>query len=188
MLLIAFIRSLTTVFGSTLGKINIVFVLLCTAAFVIRAINREQSEKTGILSLFPVYYLCIYLLIFYRDNAKGADLDVYGPHALTIAILIFAAYFNAAVKFDRRPPLLRFMFSLAAVFAWTGDTVYYLMLRSTLTSADPAFYIVLTGGFTLYFAVSLYTIPLKLFKITKPDKKKKDQQSDEDTTPEQNNA
>ena len=169
---IAALRAFLTSRGSTIDNINFIFVFICAFSLAVRALNKEQSEKTAVFSLCPIYYLCLYLLLFYRDNARGANLDAYGPQALTISVLVFAAYFNSAVKFDARPAVFRYMFGLFAVCLFVNDITAYFMLNSTLTSADPAFFLTMTGGFTVYFAASLFTLPLRLFKIKKNDKKK----------------
>ena len=169
---ISAIRSFLTSNGSTIENINFVFVFICAFSLAVRALNKEQSEKTGIFSLFPIYYLCLYLLLFYRDNARGANLNAFGPQALTISILIFAAYFNSAVKFDVRPPVFRYMFGLLAVHSFVNEITAYFIRSSTLTSTDPAFFLTMIGGFTVYYAASLFTLPLRLFKIKKAEKNK----------------
>ncbi len=150
--------------ASTLDIINALMIFACAFTLALRALNKEISEKTGVISLFRIYYLCVYLLMFYRDNAKGANLDAYGAQTLTLAVLIFAAYFNCAVKFESRPAVFRYMSGLMAVTVFISELVGYLVLPSTLTSADPAFFLTMCGGFAIYFASSLFTVPLRLFK------------------------
>ena len=152
-----------------LSTIIAVFAFAAAFTLALRALNKEQSEKTGILSVYPIYYLCLYLLLFYRDTATGANIDVYGPQTITLSVLIFAAYFNSAVKFERRAPMLRFTIGLLSLTVFVSELAGYIIDRSTLTCVDPAFFLTMVGGFTIYFVASLYTIPLRLFR----DKKKK---------------
>ena len=161
-----------------LSTIIAVFAFAAAFTFALRALNREQSEKTGILSVYPIYYLCIYLLLFYRDTATGADINLYGPQTITISVLIFAAYFNAVVKFESRPPLLRFGFGLLGLTAFVSEFVGYILVRSSLRCVDPVFFLTMVGGFAVYFAASLYAVPLRLFKV----KKKNKNDSSPDTT------
>ncbi len=159
---------------STLDMINVLLVFACAFTLALRALNKEISEKTGVFSLFPIYYLCLYLLMFYRDNAKGANLDAYGAQTLTVAVLILAAYFNCAVKFESRPAVFRYMSGLMAVTVFISELAGYLILPASLTSADPAFFLTMCGGFAIYFAASLFTVPLRLFKAKNTSSKSHD--------------
>ena len=162
----------------TIDAINALLLFACAFTLALRALNKENSEKTAAFSLVPIYYLCLYLLMFYRDNAKGANVDAYGPQTLTISVLIFAAYFNCAVKFESRPPLLRYLSGLMAALVFTCELVGYFVLPSTLVCADPAFFLTMTGGFAIYFGSSLFTVPLRLFK-EKPKKSESEKNSEE---------
>lgn len=164
-----------------LSTVNALFVFVCAFTLAVRALNKEQGEKTGIFSVFPIYYLCMYLLMFYRDNAIGSDIDVYGPQTITLSVLIFAAYFNAAVKFDSRPAFFRFYTALLGICLWVSELTGYIALRSSLTCTDPAFFLTMTGGFAVYCLCSLYALPLRLFKIKK--KKKSDEAPSDSDSP-----
>ena len=179
LLAISAIRGLV-IRSDKLSVIIAVFSFAAAFTLVLRALNKEQSEKTGILSVYPIYYLCLYLLLFYRDTATGSNINVYGPQTLTLSVLIFAAYFNSAVKFEHRSPALRFGFGLMSLTVFVSELAGYLIAPSSLTCVDPAFFLTMVGGFTIYFAASLYTIPLRLFRVKKKKKSDDISQSDKD--------
>jgi len=147
--------------------LNTILLFACAFTFVVRAINKEQSIATGIMSLVPIFYLSVFMLLFYQDNARLPDTSSFAPQALTIAALVFSAYFNAACKFDPRKPVFRFALTLISLSLCVGEGVAFVCNSASLKSADPAFYLLMVFGFAVFYTASLFVPPLRLYKVNK---------------------
>ena len=175
-ILIAAVRSITLSMGSTIGLVSAVFAFACSASIFFRVKEKDLADNTAVLSLFPVFYLCFYLLMFYRSTAKFPDLNLFGPQIITLSALIVTAYFNAATKFGSRPAILRYLISFFSLSLTLGDLVAYLFTANAISITEASGYLLNICGFTLYFTISLLVPPVRFFKtnaknISKDNKK-----------------
>lgn len=81
--------------------VNILFLAACAAAMILRLKAGEESQLSGLFSLFPIYYLCLQLLLFYRANAINPDPGVFGMEIMMIASMMVAVYLVASFKFEK---------------------------------------------------------------------------------------
>ena len=55
-----------------------------------------------------------------------------------------------------------------------SEAVLEVKIDIFIASADPAFFLTMCGGFAIYFAASLFTVPLRLFKAKNTPSKSHD--------------
>ena len=150
--------------GSVLNFISAVFSFACAVSLFFRIKAKDTTENTALLSLFPVFYLCFYLLMFYRSTARFPNLNQFGPQILTLACLVVTAYFNSASKFTKRPAFLRYFSSLCAATLALGDLLAYIFNKITLSITEPTVYLPTIAGFTIYYVVSLLLPPIRVLR------------------------
>lgn len=163
LLLMAAVK-IVVISSSALNFISAVFSFACAVSIFFRVKEKDATENTALLSLFPVFYLCFYLLMFYRNTARFPNLNQFGPQILTLAFLIISAYFNSASKFTSRPPFLRYFATLCTAVLVLGDISAYIFDRDTLSITDPSIYLPTISGFTIYFVIELLLPPVRVFK------------------------
>ena len=173
LIIMASIRGLVFSNNSTLTIILSIFSFVCAVSIVLRVKSRESAENTALFSLFPVFYLCVYLLTFYRSTAKYPDLNLFGPQILTLASLVISAYLNSATKFGVKTYIFRFLFTLSSFALTIGDLIAYVIDSNTLSITEPAIYLPTIFGFILFYLVTLFIPPVKIFDLNSKAKKTK---------------
>ena len=61
---------LTTDGVSLLTVLKSIFLVACSGACIVFAMGRSTQSK-GLCTLFPLFFMCVYLLCFYRDTARN---------------------------------------------------------------------------------------------------------------------
>lgn len=90
-----------------LTLLRAVFPAACGAAALVRLKHGDRDRLSAMLCLFPVFYLCFFLLLFYRANGDGPDVSVYGFETAAVIAALLGVYAHAAVRFDKPRPGLR---------------------------------------------------------------------------------
>ncbi len=133
------------------------FPIACGGAMLLRAVAKDNGDRADILSLFPVFFLCIMLLLFYRDNAYRPDSFTFAWEICTYVAVLLGCYMVCAEKFEKERPLRRniiFMLAIAMassqiilmIFAGTKlleplglEGLYFLMMLSLLIYVSLSF-------------------------------------------------
>lgn len=164
-ILMAAVRIIISSASSSLSIIHSLFTFVCGVSIFFRVKSKDAVENTALLSLFAVFYLAFYLLMFYRSTAKYPDVNSFGPQVLTLAFLIISAYLNASSKFTTRASFFRYFITLFSFSLCTGDLTAYILNRQTLSVTEPAVYLPIVCGFSLFYTFSLFVPPLQVINI-----------------------
>ena len=178
LILMASVRIIVSPAFSPLIFINSIFSFACAISIFFRVKSKDIAENTALLSLFPVFYLCIYLLMFYRNTAKYPDLNLFGPQILTLAFVIVSAYLNAATKFRICNTFLRYWVTFSALSLCVGDFMAYVFNSQSLSISSPAIYLPTISGFCIFYTASLFIPPVQLLNIVPPKNDSNTKQSD----------
>ena len=105
--------------------INAVFLLVCGACGLLQLKNSAQA---GLLSLFPLCYLCFYLLVLYRQNASNPIIYSFALEIITAVILMLAIYRTCSNWFERSKPATQLFFtSISFYMAIMTQLSHYLL-------------------------------------------------------------
>ena len=72
--------------------VQLLFLAVCGFSVFLRAKDGDVTENSGVFSLFPVYYLCLYLLLLYRQNARDANTATFALELLCVVVLILGVF------------------------------------------------------------------------------------------------
>ncbi len=132
--------------GHFLSLITVLFMAACGVALLVRLAQRDQGELAAVCSLAPIFFLCFYLLMFYRENGDNPYLFRFGYEIAVIILSLVGLYFAVAGKFQEEKPALR-----AAVCGISLTFVMQELIFVVIAPQQRA----LLAGFTLSTAVML---------------------------------
>lgn len=142
--------------------IQLIFLALCGVAMILKIVLGERHKLTGLLSLFPVYYLCLFLLLFYRENAKNPSVQSFALDILAVMAMVVAVYIVSAAKFEKPKHRQQIFFTLCGVYLFAvqlASALLYPALVLTVPGMSRGVLCML-GGFALYLAASFFWGPL----------------------------
>ncbi len=106
-----------------------VFLAACGVS-AIAFVKADSLMSKGMCSLFPLFFVSIYLLGFYRDSARNPLTGTYAFEILSIIALMLALYLSSAVWFDKKRPIGLLFFAMSATFG------YFCSLLGALLSVN----------------------------------------------------
>ena len=96
--------------------VQTVFLAACGVARIMEVISRKKGEKGGLWSLFPVLYLGLALLLFYRMNTTKPQVGVFAIEIMARVFIMLGVYSIASSYFEKPKPTQRIWLSLCALF------------------------------------------------------------------------
>ena len=94
-----------------------VFLAVCGGA-CIAFVKAQSLTSKGMCTLFPLFFISIYLLGFYRDSARNPLTATYAFEILSVIALMLALYLSSAVWFDKKRPTGLLFFAMLATFGF----------------------------------------------------------------------
>jgi len=143
---------------STLTYIQTVFLALCGLTLVLRTLRGGSGTAAGLFSLFPVYYLCLFLLVFYRENSKNPVVLSFGMEIAAVMALTVAVYSLSGRGFGQSRPRQQLFFTLLAVY-WVCLEVASLLFFPDLVLSVPGVslsWVAQLAAMGLYVATGLF--------------------------------
>jgi len=140
---------------TVLKIVQLLFLALCGFSVFLRAKDGDLTENSGVFSLFPVYYLCLYLLLFYRQNARSANTAAFALELLCVVFLILGVYFISVRKFEGGKSRRYLLFCMAALFWVCMIDVTQLMAGSAIPARFALSDLVALTAFALLCAAAL---------------------------------
>lgn len=100
--------------------------------------RREGARRETVLPLMIGFSLCMWLILFYHDNARDPVVTHYCWQLLTLMAAVLACYYQACLAFDQAKPLrCRVTTAIAAVYSLTSlpfaQSMPQLLLAAGLT-------------------------------------------------------
>lgn len=85
------------------------------------AAGRGAAQRDSLLPLVIGFSICLWLILFYHDNAQDPVVAHFGWQLLAMSVSVLACYYHACLSFDRPRPLrCRVLTALAAVYSLTA--------------------------------------------------------------------
>lgn len=128
---------LTTDSVSLLTVLKSIFLVACSGACIVFAMGRSTQSK-GLCTLFPLFFMCVYLLCFYRDTARNPLTYTFAFEILSVIFLVLALYLFSCPWFGKRRPGAFFFFTMAATMGAAGSVVTALLSRGFYHAYLPA--------------------------------------------------
>ncbi len=114
---------------SVLILLKSVFLVACGGACI--AFIRVQSfSGKGMCALFPLFFMSIYLLSFYRDSARNPLIYTFAFEILTVIALLLALYLSCCPWFGKKRPGLLLFFAMLATFGAAACAVTGLLSKT----------------------------------------------------------
>ncbi len=148
--------------------IQLIFLFVCAVTMLLRLKSGEKNPISGVFSLFPVYYLCLFLLLFYRENAKNPSVVSFAFEILCVFALLLAIYTLASMKFERPKERSQVFFCLLSTF-FVSMELFSAYFESALVFQVPgmsAGTLIMLGGMGLYAAAGIFTTPVSFFAVS----------------------
>lgn len=117
---------------SLLTLLKAAFPAACGVAALVRLQHGDRDRLSALLCLFPVFYLCFFLLLFYRANGKVPDMRIYGFETAAIIALLMGIYQDVSVRFEKPKPRRHTVFLCLGVAATAMELVILLLHKSML--------------------------------------------------------
>lgn len=149
--------------GSPARPITIVmavFLALCGIMLILRGTGR-MGAAGSIAHLFPVYLMCLLLLLFYRENAKNPSVFSFALEIITIIAVMLAVYVFSSLSFESPRERQHIFFGLTAVY-FVSMLVFCALLYPQLVYSVPGFSratVMLLCSFGLYIGSGLFVCP-----------------------------
>lgn len=89
---------------------------VCTAVFSLTLYRRGDPKKCGILAVLPVFFLCIWLIIAYREQAANPVKLAFIYEILAIICGTLGFYYVASMIFTRPRPRAAVFFGLLCIY------------------------------------------------------------------------
>lgn len=140
---------------TVVNTVQLLFLVACGAATFLRAKDGDLTQNSGIFSLFPVYYLCLYLLLFYRQNARSANTRAFALELLCIIFLILGVYLISVRKFEGGKPRRYLLCCMAALFWVCMICVTQLLAGNAIPPRFTLSDLVMLTAFALLCAAAL---------------------------------
>lgn len=141
--------------------VQTVFLAACGVTCVFGAAGRRSVEQSRLAGLFPLYYICFFLLIFYRDNANNPRLYSFALEIITLLAVMLALYFTVGMRFERHKPFLRVFSVLLGLFFAAHELLSYAVARDSLAvipGVSPAM-ISMLGALFILLAADFVRVP-----------------------------
>lgn len=111
----AVFQLLTAESFAVLVLLKSLFLVACGGACV--AFVRAQTlQSKGMCTLFPLFFMSIYLLSFYRDSARNPLIYTFAFEILTVIALLLALYLSCCPWFGKKRPGPLLAFAMLAAF------------------------------------------------------------------------
>ncbi len=137
-----------------------IFIFFCAVSFSVRAKYADASDKCRIFSLFPVYFSCIYLLVFYRANAsKLPSVSAFAPEIFLLVLLILTCYLSSARLFGKGDERILSGVAFSFISLSLSELLTGIFSPDLLPELSPGAFLCLISGFALYYASSLFKTP-----------------------------
>ncbi|MEA5040436.1 MAG: hypothetical protein VB086_11445 [Clostridiaceae bacterium] len=112
------------------------FPAACGIAALIRLKHGDRDRLSALLCLFPVFYLCFLLLMFYRTNGRVPDERLYGFETAALIALLLGVYLFSATRFEKPKPRRFAVFSCLGIAAATMELTLLLLDRTMLLTVS----------------------------------------------------
>jgi len=142
----------------TLTYVLTVFLALCGLTLVLRTLQGSGGEAARVFSLFPVYYLCLFLLVFYRENSKNPMVLSFGMEIAAVMALTVAVYSLSGRGFGQARPRQQLFFGLLAFYLVcfvVASLLFFPDLVLSVPGVSPAWMLQL-AAMGLYVAAGLF--------------------------------
>lgn len=103
-----------------------VFLFACSVACILYTSDRSTQGKS-LCTLFPLFFMCIYLLSFYRDSARNPLTYTFAFEILTVIALLLALYLFSCPWFGKNRPGAFYFFAMLATGGAAGIGVGFLL-------------------------------------------------------------
>lgn len=113
---------------SLLTLLKSLFLVACGGACIVFAMGRSVQSK-GLCSLFPLFFMCVYLLCFYRDTARNPLTYTFAFEILTAIALLAALYLLSCPWFGKNRPGSFLFSAMAATMGIAGSAMTALLSR-----------------------------------------------------------
>ncbi|MBQ9535086.1 MAG: hypothetical protein IJU78_04520 [Clostridia bacterium] len=121
----------TTDVSRAVMLVQTVFLAVCGAA-VLGAAGGRSAEQTRFAGLFPLYYICFFLLIFYRGNANNPTLHSFALEIITLLSVMLATYLTVGMRFERHKPFVRVFFVLLSLYFAAFELLSFALVHDSL--------------------------------------------------------
>lgn len=115
---------------SLLTLLKAAFPVACGVAALVRLQHGDRDKLSALFCLFPVFYLCFILLLFYRANGKVPDMRIYGFETAAIISLLMGVYQDASVRFEKAKPRRHAVFLCLGIAATIMEVVILFLHKS----------------------------------------------------------
>lgn len=146
--LIEYIRFETDILRNLLLSAFAVITALCTASVSLVIYKGKDMKNTGIISTLPVFFMCFWLIVAYREHAANPVIYDYVYQMLAIICGTMGFFYSAGFVFGKNKPARAVFFMLMSVF------FSLVIIAETQTIADIMFFVFLcVYMFTRAFSV-----------------------------------
>lgn len=133
----AALQLLTAEGFAILGLLKSIFLVACGGA-CIAFIRAQNFQSKGMCALFPLFFMSIYLLSFYRDSARNPLIYTFAFEILTVIALLLALYLSCSPWFGKKRPGLLLFFAMLAGFGAATCIVTGLLCKTFVRLYLPA--------------------------------------------------
>ena len=121
---------------SLLTVLRAVFPAACGVAALVRLKQGDRDRLSALLGLFPVFYLCFFLLLFYRANGYVPVVRTYGFEMAAITVILIGMYMLSSQRFEKPRHRLRAPILAVGAAAMLMEMTLLLLDRSLLLGVN----------------------------------------------------
>lgn len=114
--------------SQAIRMVTAAFAFLCCICTFARVRARDAGSGAAQLSLAPVFFQSLYLLVFYRANGDNPYLGQFGYEIAVFALVLLGLYFTASGRYEKDRPLFR-TWALSAALAGAVQELLFFVIH-----------------------------------------------------------